>query len=194
MLLSLEHQRRCVKIYECAIQCARRDDLRSEWSDSLAESEQHERVLVQLFESFELDPLQPTPGRTIVRDLGAALVKAMIAGKGRAAQLIACEAVVDAEAKKQFHWGLLATVADRMAGERATVLAAACAKVVDEEGACLGAAKAWHQALWLEALGVVTVLPPDEHMRKMPSSEPMPLSADTLPVEAHMPELQGKLN
>ena len=70
ILQSLEHERGGVKIYQTAIECALRDDLRGEWQKYLAQTEQHVQALTKICETFGLDPFTTTPGTQIVKIVG----------------------------------------------------------------------------------------------------------------------------
>ena len=76
-LQSLEHERGGVKVYETALTCVVSDDLKKEWSEYLKQTQQHVQILEAVYEKLELDTEAPSPGREIVRDLGASLVAAM---------------------------------------------------------------------------------------------------------------------
>jgi len=106
-----------VQVYENAIQCAVNDDLKEEWQKYLGQTQKHEQIVRGLFEKFGLDAEAETPGRSVVRHIGASLVKAMQmareAGEPNAAQIVAAECVVEAETKDHLNWELLAQVAEK---------------------------------------------------------------------------------
>ena len=77
LLQSLEHERGGVHVYQTAIKCAVRDDLRSEWQKYLTQTQEHVQALTHICETFDLDPFTTTPGTQIVKSLGKALVNAM---------------------------------------------------------------------------------------------------------------------
>ena len=108
-------------VYQTALQCAINADLKHEWQAYLEQTETHAQVLRELFDTLQLDPLQETPGRQVVRHLGHALVSAMemalAAGNPEAAQLVAAECVVLAETKDHLNWELLSEVAEGLQGE-----------------------------------------------------------------------------
>ena len=60
-----------VLVYKTAIRCALNDDLKEEWEKYLDQTENHERIIRELLGKFELDPDMETPGRKIVRHIGA---------------------------------------------------------------------------------------------------------------------------
>lgn len=169
LLQSLEHERGGVKVYETAVQCAVSEDLKQEWSEYLAQTREHVQILERVFQKFELDTEQPSPGREIVRQLGGSLVAAMqkarAAGNPTAAQLVACECVVVAETKDHADWELLSKCAAQLKGGQKQALQEACEIVEDEEDEHLYHTKGYWRELWLESLGLPAVLPPPEERR-----------------------------
>jgi rubrerythrin len=169
LLQSLEHERGGVQVYETAVAAAVNDDLREEWSEYLLQTRRHVQILEGVCRELELDPEQPSPGRQIVRDLGAALVAAMRAaqdaGNPVAAQLVACECVVLAETKDHADWELLNKCAEKLSGEQKRALTEACEEVEDQEDEHLYHTKGWCRELWLESLGLTAVLPPPEEQK-----------------------------
>src|SRR5688572_4400804 len=81
-----------VQIYQTAIRCAQNEELKEEWGKYLEETQNHERLLREVFEKIELDPETDTPGRRVVRHNGESLVQAMemamTEGEGNAAQIV----------------------------------------------------------------------------------------------------------
>ncbi|MES2490822.1 MAG: hypothetical protein V4607_13630 [Pseudomonadota bacterium] len=169
LIQSLEHERGGVEVYTTAVQCAVNDDLREEWSKYLDQTKHHVEVLTNVFEQLGLDVAEKSPGRQIVHDLGAALVKAMNAalkaGNSVAAELVACECVVLAETKDHLNWELIGACAKKVGGIEAKVLKAASEEVEDEEDEHLYHTKGWCRELWLESLGLRAVLPPPEERK-----------------------------
>jgi hypothetical protein len=83
-----------------------------------------------------MDPEATTPGRLIVRDKGKALQSAMqkaLKDAPLAAQVVACECVVDAETKDHANWELIGALADKMTGAAKSALSDAYQQVEDEE-------------------------------------------------------------
>ena len=169
LLQSLEHERGGVKVYETAVQCAVNEELKEEWEKYLDETQNHVLVLEDVFATLSLDTEKETPGRKIVRELGAALVKAMqdakAAGDPDAAELVACECVVLAETKDHLNWELLGECAKKLTGPEAKAMKAAVAEVEDQEDEHLYHSKGWCRELWLESLGMRAVLPPPEERK-----------------------------
>jgi rubrerythrin len=169
ILQSLEHERGGINVYENAIQCVVNDDLKEEWEEYLEQTRKHEEKLTSVCEAFGIDPEQPSPGRDVIRGLGASLVEAMqkarAAGIPEAAQLVACECVVIAETKDHLDWELLGKCAEKLTGEQRKALAAAAEEVEDEEDEHLYHSKGWCRELWIESLGMRAVLPPPEERK-----------------------------
>jgi len=126
LLQSLEHERGGVKIYQAAIDCAQREDLRAEWEKYLAQTEEHVSTLTGICELFDIDPFTVTPGTQIVKATGAALVHAMemalSAGNPPAAQIVAAECIVLAETKDHLNWELLGEASKYLSGDERQAL------------------------------------------------------------------------
>jgi rubrerythrin len=169
LLQSLEHERGGVKVYQTAIKCAQRADLRAEWEKYLAQTQQHVAALTDVCAVFDIDPFTTTPGTEIVKKLGTALVDAMLtalsAGNPLAAQIVAAECVVLAETKDHLDWELLGEAAKQLSGEERVALSAAYEKIEDEEDEHLYHTQGWCRELWLESLGIDAELPPAEEKR-----------------------------
>jgi ferritin-like metal-binding protein YciE len=174
LLQSLEHERGGVMVYQTALECAVNDDLREEWEKYLEETQNHVRILSEVFEAFGLDPEQKSPGRQIVHDMGASLVEAMrkavSGGDMAAAQLVACECVVLAETKDHLNWHLLGMSAEKLTGEQKKALQQAVEEVEEQEDEHLYHTKGWCRELWVESLGMKAVLPPPEERKEVKSA------------------------
>jgi rubrerythrin len=166
VLQSLEQEIGGIQVYETALKCAINEDLRDEWKKYLEQTRNHERILRGVCKALDVDAAKETPGRTILRSLGGALVDAMetalAAGKREAAELVACECVVLAETKDHFDWELIGKCAENLEGEAAKVLAADYEEVEDQEDEHVYHTKGWCRELWLQSLGLKAVLPPPE--------------------------------
>jgi hypothetical protein len=169
VLQSLEHERGGVHIYETAITCVQNADLKQEWKKYLEQTRHHVEVLQNVCQELEIDPEAPSPGRHVVRKMGAALVQAMQSARAEAgpdaAELVACECVVIAETKDHLDWTLLGKCAEKMRGAPARTLQAACDEVEDEEDEHLYHSSGWCRELWLQSLGMKAVLPPPEERK-----------------------------
>jgi rubrerythrin len=166
LLQSLEHERGGVKIYETALQCVLNDELAEEFEKYLEQTRKHERVLLNVFSRLGLDPEEASPGRTVVKLIGSALVEAMQtaleAGNPGAAELVATECVVLAETKDHADWELISKCGEHASGPLKNVLEEAAEEVEDQEDEHLYHSKGWSRELWLQALGLKAVLPPPE--------------------------------
>jgi rubrerythrin len=163
---ALETEMGGVQVYKTAVRCAVNDELKEEWTEYLAQTENHERIVRELLGQFKLDPNMETPGRKVVRHIGQSLVKAMElaleSGNPQAAQIVAAECVVEAETKDHLNWGLIAQVAEKTKGEEGKNLLAAHEQVEKEEDEHLYHSTGWARELWIESLGLPAVLPPPE--------------------------------
>lgn len=163
---ALETEMGGIQIYETAIGCAINDDLKEEWEEYLEQTQNHERVLLELMQQLGLDPELETPGREVVRHIGEALVQAMemakTSGKPEVAQLVATECVVLAETKDHMNWELIGMCAEKLKGANGQALKAAHEEVEDQEDEHLYHTKGWARELWIESLGMPAVLPPPE--------------------------------
>jgi ferritin-like metal-binding protein YciE len=174
LLQSVEHERGGVKVYQAAIKCAQRDDLRMEWEKYLAQTEEHVSALTEICEVFDIDPFTMTPGTQIVKALGTSLVEAMnaayAAGDRQAAEIVAAECVVLAETKDHLNWELLGEAAKTLSGEEREALQEAYEKIEEEEDEHLYHTQGWCRELWLESLGLEAELPPPEERQDVTSA------------------------
>jgi rubrerythrin len=159
------------KVYEAAIGCAQDPGLKEEWEKYLAETRTHEAILRETFGRIDLDPDVETPGRTVVRFKGQALVQAMELalrdGGPVAAQLVAAESVVEAETKDHQNWELIGKLGEQLDGEMAAALLDAHGKVEEQEDQHLYHTMGWARELWIDSLGMPAVLPPPEEEKKV---------------------------
>ncbi|HYH27786.1 MAG TPA: DUF892 family protein [Actinomycetota bacterium] len=155
-----------VQVYENAVKCAQNEDLKKEWQKYLEETKKHVEIVRHVFEGVGLDPETETPGRQIVREKAQTLVKSMQtalqAGDPAAAQLVAAEAVVDAETKDHQNWELIGIVIEETTGETKKYLKEAHEEVEEQEDEHLYHTMGWARELWIESLGLKAVLPPPE--------------------------------
>ena len=169
VLQSLEHELGGVKIYSTALSCALNADLKEEWQKYLEQTQTHVSALEQVCGALGIDAKKETPGRQVVRHVGAALVEAMNlalkAGDPAAAELVACESVVLAETKDHADWQLLGKCAQHLEGAQADALMQAYKVIEDEEDEHLYHTRGWCRELWLKSLGLPAVLPPPEEQQ-----------------------------
>lgn len=174
LLQSLEHERGGVLVYQTAIKCAVRDDLRSEWQKYHSQTEEHVDALTNICETLDIDPFTTTPGTQIVKSLGKSLVTAMeaalSAGNPQAAQIVAAECVVLAETKDHLDWELLGEAAKELSGEEQDIVSEAYEKIEEEEDEHLYHTQGWCRELWLESLGLEAQLPPPEEVEDVTSA------------------------
>jgi rubrerythrin len=157
-----------VAVYRMAVLCAENDDLRKEWQKYLRQTERHVEIVRKVFDALGLDPEATTPGRSIVRDKGQALVSAMrkaLKDAPEAAQVVAAECVGDAETKDHQNWELIGELSRKLDGQVARVLKEAYEQVEDEEDEHLYHTRGWCRELSLAALGLPAVMPPPEEER-----------------------------
>ncbi len=168
---ALETELGGVQVYQTALRCAVNEDLKKEWEEYLEQTENHVRVVENVFSRLELDPAVETPGRMIVRHLGESLVKAMEmaleGGKPEAAQVVAAECIVLAETKDHLNWELIGELAKKAKGEKGAALKEAHKEVEEEEDEHLYHTTGWTRELWIEALGMPAVLPPPEEEKEV---------------------------
>lgn len=171
LLQSLEHEMGGVGVYATALTCAVNVDLKEEWHEYLEQTKQHVIALEEVCTALGLDPELETPGRKVVRHVGASLVEAMklalSAGDPVAAELVACECVVLAETKDHANWQLLGKCAEHLDGPGAVALQAAYSTIEDQEDEHLYHTKGWCRELWVQSLGLPALLPPPEEQQKV---------------------------
>lgn len=163
---ALETEKGGVQIYTTALRCAVNPDLKEEWQKYLEQTKNHVQILNDTLTSLGLALETETPGRKIVRHIGASLVKAiemaLRGGDPKSAQIVAAECVTLAETKDHLNWSLIGELAKEAGIENAEVLSKAYEQVEDEEDEHLYHTEGWTRELWIEALGMPAVLPPPE--------------------------------
>jgi rubrerythrin len=166
---ALETEQGGIKVYETAIGCAVNADLKTEWTDYLDQTRDHERIVRATIEQLGLDADRETPGRQVVRHVGESLVMAMTmarkSGTKEAAELVAVECVVNAETKDHLNWELIGRCALELRDKRGEALKAAYDQIEDQEDRHLYHTKGWGRELWIHALGMPGVLPPPEEVQ-----------------------------
>lgn len=170
LLQALETERGGIQIYTAAIQAAQNEDLRKEWEHYLEQTQNHERILTNVFAELGMDTEETSPGREVVAGLGKALVAsietAMATAEPAGAEIVAAECVVLAETKDHQNWELLGKVAEA-GGSGAKVVRQAVDEVENQEDEHLYHTKGWCRELWIQALGMPAVLPPPEEVKKV---------------------------
>jgi hypothetical protein len=159
------------QVYQAALRCAQNEELKQEWQKYLEETQNHQRIVLQVFDTLGLDANRQTPGRQVVRHQGESLVKAMEmalqSGPPEAAELVAAECVVLAETKDHQNWELIGEVAKNSKGEEKQALKEAFDQVEEQEDMHLYHTKGWARELWIQFLGMPAVLPPPEEEKKV---------------------------
>ena len=163
---ALETEKGGIQVYKTAIRCAQNDELKEEWEKYLDQTQNHERILLDVFTAFGLDPNKETPGRKVVRHIGESLVKAMEmalqSGPPEAAQLVAAECVVSAETKDHLNWELIGQSMEKLSGAQKKALKEAHEEVEEQEDEHLYHTQGWARELWIQSLGMKAVIPPPE--------------------------------
>jgi len=166
VLQSVQHERATIEVYRTALVCAFHDDLRAEWTRTLEQTREHERRLIEICHVLGIDPEHAAPGRQIVAEFGASLVRAMerarADGDREVTQLVACECAVHAEARGQLDWYLLRRCAEELVGNEGEALPEVFEEIEQQKQEQLDHAQGWRRELWLESLGIKAVLPPPE--------------------------------
>src|ERR1700730_5235479 len=133
---ALETELGGVQVYTTALKCAANADLKEEWEEYLGQTQNHVRIVRDLFGKLGLDPEAQTPGRQVVKHIGGALVEAMEMarreGNLQAAEIVAAECVVLAETKDHLNWELIGECAKKLKGETADALKKAYGEVEEE--------------------------------------------------------------
>jgi rubrerythrin len=163
---ALETEKGGIQVYKTAIRCAQNGDLKEEWEKYLDQTQNHERILLDVFTAFGLDPSKETPGRKVVRHIGESLVKAMEmalqSGPPEAAELVAAECVVSAETKDHLNWELIGQSVEKLSGAQKKALKEAHEEVEEQEDEHLYHTQGWARELWIQSLGMKAVIPPPE--------------------------------
>jgi ferritin-like metal-binding protein YciE len=163
---ALETEMGGIEVYRTALRCVVNEELKTEWEEYLAQTENHVEVVRGVFAKIGLDPEAETPGREVVRHIGRSLVKAMEmaleAGEPEAAELVAAECVVHAETKDHLNWELMGMLAGKLKDDTGKALKEAYDEVEEEEDEHLYHTTGWTRELWIQAVGMPAVLPPPE--------------------------------
>ena len=168
---ALETEKGGVEVYRTALRCVVNEGLKEEWQKYLEQTQNHEKILLGVFEKMNLAPEAETPGRRVVQHIGQSLVKAMeialSSGEPEAAQLVAAECVVEAETKDHLNWELIGEAAEKIKGTVGRALKEAYEQVEEEEDEHLYHTEGWTRELWLSSLGLPAVIPPPEEQREV---------------------------
>jgi rubrerythrin len=166
---ALETELGGVQVYQTALKCVQNSDLREEWEKYLGQTTNHFEIVEGVLSSFDLDHDVETPGRSVVRHIGTSLVRAMemalADGSKEDAELVAAECVTLAETKDHLNWELIGEAAKRVKGDTGKALRSAFKEVEDQEDEHLYHTTGWSRELWIESLGIPSVLPPPEEQK-----------------------------
>jgi len=169
LIQALETEMGGVLVYEAALRCVKNDDLREEWQEYHEQTTEHVEIVRGVLDAFGLDPSVETPGRSVVRHIGKALVSAMemalASGPPQAAELVAAECVTLAETKDHLNWELIGELSKRIKGAPGKALKDAFGRVEEQEDEHLYHTTGWGRELWIDALGMPSVLPPPEEQK-----------------------------
>jgi hypothetical protein len=158
-----------VQVYQTALSCVQNEDLKEEWEKYLTETKRHVVIARGVVQAAGLDPDADVPARMPVRMMGVTLVKmmqtAILAGDHKAAEITACECVVEAETKDHSTWELVAELVKKATGDLKKVLREACDEVEPQEDHHLYHMKGWCRELWMDGLGLGAELPPPEEKK-----------------------------
>jgi hypothetical protein len=169
LLQAMETELGGEQLYLAAIDNAVNPDVREEWTKYLEETRTHQEVLERVLAAAGLDVDTESPGRELVRAKGEALVStveaARAAGDAKLGELVAAESIVEAESKDHQNWKLIGLMIEHVDGELAVALREAYDEVAEQEAEHLLHTMGWARELWLDFLGVPSVLPPPEEER-----------------------------
>jgi rubrerythrin len=167
----LETEKGGIQVYQTALKCVQNEELQEEWEKYLEETQNHERIMLDICTAMGLDPDKETPGRKVVRHIGQSLVKAMemalASGPPEAAELVAAECVVHAETKDHLNWELIGQVVEKLSGAQKKTLKEAYEEVEEQEDEHLYHSSGWARELWIKSLGMPAVLPPPEEEKEV---------------------------
>jgi rubrerythrin len=166
---ALETELGGVEVYATALECVQNEDLKEEFEKYHEQTQRHVELMREVCQTLALDTDEETPGRLVVRRKAEALVESMKealkVGNREAAEIVAVEAVVDAETKDHANWQLIGEIVKKGKGETAKALKKAYNEVEDQEDEHLYHSKGWARELWIQALGMKPVLPPPEEKK-----------------------------
>ena len=63
---ALETEMGGVQVYTTALRCVVNEELKEEWEKYLEQTQNHERIVLEIFEKLGLDPETETDGRKVV--------------------------------------------------------------------------------------------------------------------------------
>ncbi len=171
---ALETEKGGVLVYQTALRCVINDELKKEWEEYLEQTQNHVKILLNVFKKLGLNPEVETPGRVVVRHSGLSLVRTMeiaaVSAKPEAAEIVAAECVVLAETKDHSNWELIGLISETLTGVEKEALKSAYEEVEDEEDEHLYHTAGWARELHLQTLKLPAQLPPPEEKKDVKSA------------------------
>src|SRR5712692_2586313 len=163
---ALETEMGGAKIYQKALKCVQSKELKKEWQRYHKQTQRQVEIMTDVCKKLGLDPDKETPGRHIVRTLGQTLLQimdsAMQAGNKQQAEIVAAEAITQAELKDHMNWQLIGMLCQEADDRIKSVLQPAYEEVEDQEDEHFFHTRGWARELWAKSLGIKSVLPPPE--------------------------------
>lgn len=157
-----------VDVYRQALQCVKEEALAKEFEKYLEQTQRHVSIAEKMLHELGFDPASDVPARATVRLMGETLVEMMVTAlrdDPNAAELTACECVLEAETKDHSNWELLASVVKSLDPDAAKVVKAAVSEVEEDEDEHLYHTQGWAREMWMKALGLPAELPPPEERK-----------------------------
>jgi len=163
---ALETEMGGAKIYQKALKCVQSKELKKEWQRYHKQTQRHVEIMTDVCKKLGLDPDKETPGRHIVRTLGQTLLQimdsAMQAGNKQQAEIVAAEAITQAELKDHMNWQLIGLICKEADDRIKSVLQPAYEEVEGQEDEHFFHTRGWARELWAKSLNIKSVLPPPE--------------------------------
>lgn len=151
-----------IQVRRTAQACASDERLLEEWEQQRKRHELRARVLRHALEELGLDADEEVPGRLSIRHIFQSLVRAMqmalVAGDPSSTQRVAAGCVLLVEAQDSLSWELIGQYAMKAEGRRAQTLGAAWDRTQDDEESCQSVSLDRLRELWLDELGLSTVV------------------------------------
>jgi hypothetical protein len=123
---AFETEKGGIEVFRTALRCAVDPELREKWQEYLEQAQKHKRILLKVFERFDLDPNAGPPGRSVLQDTADLLVAAMETvleiGKPEEAQIVAAECVMETRTKSHLNWDMIGEAGKSIKGKPGEVL------------------------------------------------------------------------
>jgi hypothetical protein len=158
ILDALEHERGSLRVYRAAVDCAQDKERKRQWGRYRTACEQRVSSLEKVCAALGISLDHLTPARDIIRDIGAAHVRAIEAAAAEAdaatAEVIACESVAFAQAKSRANRELLTHVATALSEPARQALATALERPQESVADQPARARRHRRELLLRKLGI----------------------------------------